>query len=132
MIQKKRKWLIGIGLLIATGFVALVISAYVLSKRVEPYIREQAILYLQQRFDSAVELSVLRVELPKISPLRLLFKGTGGLMARVEGDGIALRHKGRTDVPPMFVMKHFAFDVDIGTLFSDQKTVEMVTIDGME
>src|SRR5262245_16785016 len=132
MTRRKKNWLIAITLFMTAVAVAVVIAAFLLSKRIEPYIREQAILYLQQRFDSAVELPTLRVRLPQISPLRLLFKGTRGLIARVEGEGISLRHKGRTDIPPMFVMKRFAFDIDIGTLFTDQKTVQMVTIDGME
>src|SRR6185503_17739110 len=101
MSRKKRYWLIGVCLFLTGGFIALVVTARALSKRAEPYIREQAILYLQQRFDSDVQLEALRVRLPKISPMRLLTKGSDGLMAHVEGDNISLRHKGRTDVPPM-------------------------------
>jgi hypothetical protein len=43
-----------------------------------------------------------------------------------------MHHKGRRDVPPMFAMKHFAFDVDLGNLFTKSKTVPRVVIDGME
>src|SRR6185295_4671741 len=44
----------------------------------------------------------------------------------------SLRHKGNRDVPPMFVMKRFSFEVDLGTLFTPRKVVHNVTIDGME
>ena len=53
-------------------------------------------------------------------------------MIRVEGSGLSLRHRGRHDSPPMFVMKTFAFEVDLGTLFTNAKRVHSVTIDGME
>src|SRR5262249_7690307 len=52
--------------------------------------------------------------------------------ARVEGEGIVLRHMGRRDVPPMFAMKRFNFEVDLGTLFEETKVVPIVTLEGME
>lgn len=112
--------------------VALSVTAYVLANRFEPYIREQAISYLQNRFDSEVELSSLRVRMPRLSSLQLLLSGGHGALAGVEGERILLRHKGRRDVPPMFVMKAFSFDVDLETLFNETKVVHRVTLDGME
>jgi hypothetical protein len=53
-------------------------------------------------------------------------------MVQVEGDGVLLRHKGRHDVPPMFVMKRFTCEVDLGTLFDTPKIVRSVTVSGME
>jgi hypothetical protein len=50
----------------------------------------------------------------------------------VEGDGVLLRHKGRRDIPPMFVMNKFTCEVDLGTLFETQKIVRSVTVAGME
>jgi hypothetical protein len=61
----------------------------------------------------------------------LLTKGRGSLV-RVDGEGISLRHKGRRDVPPMFAMKKFRFEVDLGTLFFTPKTVQSVLLEGME
>ena len=131
-MNKKKKWLIGTAAVFALGLVALSIVAYIFSIRFEPYIREQAILYLQQRFESEVELAGLRVRMPRMSPLRLLLANGRGAFARVEGEGVVMRHRGRTDVPPMFLMKQFSFEVDLSTLFSPVKIVQFVTIDGME
>jgi hypothetical protein len=64
--------------------------------------------------------------------LRLLLTKGRGALARVEGEGISLRHKGRRDVPPMFAMKKFRFEVDLGTLFETPKTVQWVWLEGME
>src|SRR5262249_46586632 len=108
------------------------IGTSILAKRFEPYIREQAILYLQRRFDSEVELATLRVRMPQTSPIRLVLTHGRGAIARVEGHGLLLRHKGRKDVPPMFAMKEFSFEVDLGTLFDTPKIVRLVTLDGMD
>ena len=131
-MNRKRKWLIGIAAATILGIVTLFVTASVLARRFEPYIREQAISYLRQRFDSNVELAALRVYFPKTSPLRLLLTKGRGALVRVEGEGISLRHKGRRDVPPMFAMKKFRFEVDLGTLFDKPKTVPLVLLEGME
>src|SRR5215831_7103821 len=110
----------------------MLVAASILAKRFEPYIREQAVLYLRRRFDSEVELAALRVRMPQTSTIRLLLSRGRGAVARVEGEGLLLRHKGRRDVPPMFAMKQFYFEVDLGTLFDTPKIVRLVTIDGME
>jgi hypothetical protein len=132
MTRRKRKWLIVVGGIVVTVLIALSVADYVLTHRFEPYIRRQAISYLQNRFDSEVELAALRVRIPRLAPLQVLFKGGSGVFAGVEGDGVLLRHKGRRDLPPMFSMKEFSFEVDLGTLFDDLKVVHLVTIDGME
>src|SRR5262245_50103055 len=132
MSKRKKHVLIGLVVLGLLGFVLMLVVASILSKRFEPYIREQAILYLTRRFDSQVELAALRVRLPRSSPLHLLWtRGRGGI-ARVEGAGLSLRHKGRRDLPPMLVMNKFSFDVELGSLFSPRKIVPVVKLDGME
>jgi hypothetical protein len=102
------------------------------AQRSEPYIREQTIQYLEKRFDSDVELATLRVHLPKMSVLEMIANKARGAMARVEAEGISMRHRSNPDLPPMFRMKKFSFEVDLGTLFDTQKTVRSVTVDGME
>src|SRR5262249_55136000 len=82
--------------------------------------------------DSRVELAALRVHLPNGSPLRLLLTRGRGALARVEGEGISLRHKNRQDIPPMLAMKKFSFEVDLGSLFGSPKRVPLVTLDGLE
>src|SRR5262252_5906582 len=107
MSKRKKHLLIGLVVLGLLGFVLMLVVASILAKRFEPYIREQAILYLQERFDSEVELAALRVHMPRTSPLYLLMTRGRGAVAQVEGEGLLLRHKGHHDVPPMFAIKHF-------------------------
>jgi len=61
----------------------------------------------------------------------LLTRGRGA-RARVNGENLLMRHKGRRDVPPMFGVRKFSFQVDLGSLFGPRKIVPLVTLDGME
>jgi hypothetical protein len=115
-------------LLAAAGYV----GTRILSERFEPYIRDQAIAYLENRFASDVDLQALHVTLPRMSPLKLLTtRGRGGI-ARVMGEGLTMRLQGRRDLPPIFTIRKLAFDLDIGRLFDDTRTVPLVVLEGME
>src|SRR6266550_8945372 len=107
MTLRKKKWVIATTLVFAIAAGALLVAAIIQAKRVEPSIREQAIKYLRERFDCEVELGRLQVRIPPALPIRLLLSGGRGASAQVEGTNLSLRHRGRTDVPPMFVLKHF-------------------------
>jgi hypothetical protein len=131
----KRKYkilLAAAGVLILVLGAAGVMAARFLSRRFEPYVREQAISYLKTRFASDVELRALHIRLPQTSRLRLLrTRGRGGI-ARVNGEGLTMRLQGRPDLPPIFVVRRFAFEIDIGKLFDATRTVPLLVIDGME
>ena len=131
-MSRRKKWLIGCSICVGVAFIALFIAAKVLSRRFEPYIRAQAIEYLAKRFDSHVELTALRVRLPEGSPLRVLFRRGRGAIARVEGEGLSLRHRNRLDVPPMLAIRKFTFEVDLGSIFEGPKHVRSVTLYGLE
>ena len=128
----KRKAFIAVGVLALLAVIAVVIGAHFFRKRVDPYIHEQAVRYLERRFDSDVELAALRVSLPNFSPFKLALTRGHGIFARVDGEGISLRHRGNPNLPPMFLMKRFSFVVDLGSLFGPLKVVPSVMIDGME
>jgi len=128
----KKKVLIGIAIVTGFTLLTLFLVGREMAKRFEPYIREQAIHYLQDRFDSKAEIGALRISMPKLPPFRVLLRKGRGAIARVEGENIVLRHKGRHDIAPMFRMKHMAFEVDLGLVFDSPKHVGLVLIDGME
>jgi hypothetical protein len=130
--RRKKKWLIASGIVTVVALVALSVAGYVLANRFEPYIRVQAIAYLQERFDSNVELASVRVRMPEFSPVEMLLKRGRGVRVGIEGNRVVLRHKGRRDLPPMLSMKKFSFDVDLGTLFDETTIVRRVTIDGLD
>jgi hypothetical protein len=132
MTSRRKKWFVVTTLVFAVAAGGLFVAAFILAKRVEPYIREQAIQYLRKRFDSEVEMARLQVHVPPALPLRLLFSGGRGTLGHVEGTNLSLRHHGRSEVPPMLAIKHFIFGVDLGALLDTPKTVNRVTLDGVE
>jgi len=132
MTPRRKKWLLAAILLAIATAGVLIVASFLLARRVEPYLREQTIKYLQERFDSEVELARLQVYMPTASPLRLLFAGRRGIQVQVEGTDLSLRHHGRRDVPPLLTLKHFSFEVDLGALLETSKTVNRVTLDGIE
>jgi hypothetical protein len=132
MTTLRKKWLaatvIGFGVIIG----AVVIAASVMAKRIEPTVREQAIQYLRRRFDSEVELGGLQVHVPSGLPLRLVFRRGRGALVKVEGTDLFLRHHGRRDIPPLLSLKHFSFEFDLGVLLDTPRTINRVTLDGLE
>jgi len=124
--------LISVAVLLVMLAAAGVVAAEILSRRFEPYVREQAINYLRDRYKSDVELRALHVHLPKVSPLRLLLRRGRGGITRVDGDGLVLRQHGRPDLPPIFAVRDFAFQIDLGKLFDETRTVPVVVLNGME
>ena len=131
-MTRRKRWIVGGGLVLAVIAVGVFISAIMMARRVEPSIKREAIDYLRKRFDSEVELTRLQIHVPPALALRLLFGGGRGSLAQVEGSHLLLRHRGRTDVPPLFTVEHFQFAVDIGALIDSPKTINRVTLDGLE
>lgn len=135
MKPARRTWLITAAILtasIAAIAVGLVVGASVLRKRFEPYIREQAVSYLRKRFDSQVELAGLQIRIPPASPIHMLWTRGRGTLARVDGTGLTVRWKGRTDVPPVLAVRKFSFYVDLGAVFDSPQAVSQVVVDGMK
>lgn len=132
MNPRRKKWLIAAILILVITGGGLFVATSILVKGIEQSIREQAIRYLRERFDSDVELAQLQVHIPATLPLRLLLYGRRGTMVPVEGSDLSLRHHGQIDLPPILALKHFSFEVDLGTLLDTAKTVNRIMLDGLE
>ena len=133
MTTRKKRWIYAVAGVSVVTIAGLAIAASVLSRRFEPFIREQAILYMSERFNCDVELAALRIKMPKLSPVNVLLTRGRGASARVEGEGIAMRYKGApAGSPPVFRIRDFSLKVDLGTLFDETKKVDEVVLEGME
>ena len=116
------------------GVIAALLAAgvVIVTRRLDPYVRDQTLKYLRERFDANVEVGAIQVRVLPIAPLRLLLSaGRDGLVS-VEGENIRIRHEGRQDIPPLFVLRKFRADVDLESLFGDPKRVKRVVLEGME
>ena len=130
--SRRRKWILAFGILAILIIAGLVVAGAVLSRRIEPYARQETIQYLSRRFDSDVALQVLHLRFPTTSPLRLLFTLGRGGSARLEGEGLSLRLKDRLDLAPLFVIQRFRCDVNLDSLLHPPAIVSHIVVDGME
>ena len=128
-----RKWVLtGSAILVGAAVIAGFVVAPRMARRFDPMVREQAIRYLHDRFHSDVEIAALHIHLPKLSRFQLLLKHERGAKVRVDGEGLSMRMAGAPEQPALFTIRKFSFDVDLEALMQPQKTVDEVSIDGME
>jgi hypothetical protein len=116
---------------IALAVISLILGGSLLRRRLEPYVRKKAISYLSKRFDSDVTLSSLHIQIPPVSRVHILLTGGRGTLARVEGTGLILHQKQMPGLPPILTLRHFTFDVDMGTVFDSPPSVDRIVLEGM-
>jgi uncharacterized protein involved in outer membrane biogenesis len=85
---------------------------------VDPRIKQRLVNALGERFDSEVQLATLTVSfLPR---------------PRLSGQGLVLRHKYRTDVPPLVTIASFSGEAGLVGLLSDPLRVSNIHLEGLE
>ncbi|MGH9158852.1 MAG: AsmA-like C-terminal region-containing protein [Vicinamibacteraceae bacterium] len=107
-------------LILIAGLLILVVLVAALSLPIPltPYARDRITEALSERFDAKVELASLRVSvLPRLA---------------VAGNGVVLRHRGRTDVPPLIEIESFSADANLWGLFGDPLRLHNVTLGGLQ
>ena len=102
--------------LLVVGLLALLFLTLPIT--LTPSVRTRLIAALNERFDSKVEVAELRVSvLPRV---------------RVAGEGVVLRFKGRTDVPPMIAIKSFSAEASLFGLIGGPLHLSRVHLTGLE
>src|SRR5262249_93059 len=124
--HRKRNWLIATAIALALVIVGAFIAASMIAHRFEPMVREQAIRYLRERFQSDGQIATLHINPPKVSTLNLLLRHGRGAMVAVEAGGVSMRFN--HEMPPLFAIQKLNFLIDLGTLFEKHKTVEFISI----
>ncbi len=100
--------------LVVVAIVAVVVTGIHLSN---PYLHKKVVEMLSEKFHADVELKDFHVH---------LFPG-----ARIEGSGLALRHEGRTDVPPLISIAEFSAQAGILGLLGKPWKIEQVKLKGL-
>jgi hypothetical protein len=111
-VRKRTKIIIGV---LVAVIIAAAIGTVVSLKHLEPRLREWVVSTLSDSLESDVQLG--EVHLSWV-PLKL------------NGRNLTVRHHGRTDIPPVFVVQSFAVDLRPTDLWSS--VVERVSVDGLE
>jgi hypothetical protein len=104
-------------LLLAFALLLLLGLAGLIGWRLTPYLRDRVVAALSDRFDSQVSLTSLRVVWsPRLG---------------VTGEGLVIRHRGRTDVPPLIELQHFAADASLPGLLARPLRLATVRVTGL-
>lgn len=113
-MANRRKWI-----LTAAGLGALVVIVILtVPIALTPGLRARLTASLEERFDADVELESLRVSmLPRL---------------RVAGTGVVLRHRGRTDVPPLIAIPSFSAEATLWGLLGEPLRLSRVHLEGLE
>jgi hypothetical protein len=130
--NRKRNWLLAIGLVALAVVTGLALSAASLRSRIDPYARQQVVQYLNRRFNSNVELRQLHIDIPQTSWLRLLITRGRGALVTIEGGGLVLRSEQRPGAPPLFAIQRFTAEIELDSLFKPRKIVNHVLLEGMD
>jgi hypothetical protein len=100
--------------LVVTAIVGVIVFGIHFSN---PYLHKKVVEMLREKFHSQVELKDFHV---------YLFPGV-----RIEGSGLALRHEGRTDVPPLISIREFSAKAGILGLPWKPWKVDQITLKGL-
>jgi hypothetical protein len=109
-----RRWLTVLALLLVLGIVGLVAFAPFIKSQ----IRSRTEAYLRARFQSEVQFTDFDVHLfPR---------------PRITMDGLTLRLKGRTDVPPLIQIQRVSFSASLPDVLRRRYTIENVELEGLQ
>ncbi len=103
---------------LAIIILALTGVVFLVAKHYERNAREQVIAALKKQFNGDVTLGSLQVS---------LFPGV-----RATGDGLVVRFAGRTDVPPLIVVKQFRVSASLAGLLRSPLHIGRVDLSGLE
>ncbi len=114
-----RRWLswriVGVTVLIV-GVLGGIGIYYYAERIVESRLRPATIELLEERLNSRVELAAMKVTFsPTLS---------------VRGEGLVIRHQGRTDIPPLITMRSFTIGGGLRPLW--ERRIHRVHVDGLE
>jgi hypothetical protein len=132
MSNRQKYLLAAIPAFIVLAGVGAYFAASVIARRFEPAVRAQAIKYMQDRFHSEVEIGTLHINRPKMSVIQILLRHGRGAIVAVESENVSMRFGGDKSRPPLFAIKKLFFTVDLEVLVAPKKSVNFVSIDGME
>jgi len=114
-MKVRRRWWVTGGLLLT----ALIVTAIAITAARIPFrsetLRRRVVSTLEERLDAKVELGALKLRLYPV--------------VRVVGEGLVVRHKGRTDVPPLIAVDTLTVHASLTGLWG--RRVSHVRLDGL-
>jgi hypothetical protein len=114
--RPRLKWPYAAGIVV--GFLAgLVLFVFLRTRNIEDRTRDWVVRQLQQRFNSDVELEELHVKLlPRMG---------------VDGEGLSIRYHNRRDLPPMFHVQKFSFNLGVLGILRAPRHIAGIYVENM-
>jgi hypothetical protein len=114
--MRRPRWRVISAVALIVGVAAGIAFYYFADSIVERRLRAATIQLLEQRLDSQVELASMKVTLsPSLS---------------IRGEGLAIRHRGRTDIPPLITMRAFTISGGLVPLWN--RRIDRIQVEGLE
>ncbi|HEY3827427.1 MAG TPA: hypothetical protein VGL82_22900 [Bryobacteraceae bacterium] len=104
--------------IVAYVVVGLAITVTIVINRFRPEARNYVISALKQRYKSDVQLGSLQISMFPV--------------VRATGENLVLRVPGRSDLPPMIVIRRFTIEARLRGFFRNPKRVRKVTLEGLQ
>jgi hypothetical protein len=128
IVTKRR--LLWFGAFAAVFFGALLYTGYRIAAGVEPFLREQTIAYLRDKYKAEVDLGAFHVSTPVGNPLAIFRAKSRGVQVRV--DRIVVKRPGQQQLPPLMSIRKLTFRVQVPTLWNPPVTVDHLLLEGLE
>jgi hypothetical protein len=122
-----RKWLVRSLSAFLAIFLALGLASWILARHFEPFVRDQAIRYLEDRFGTGVELPDFHVAISLGSPMAFR---TATLTA--SGRGLVLPYREPTGCPPLIRVGKFQLKSEIAALWYAPRHIREIDLQDLE
>ncbi len=103
------------------------IAAWFAARHFQPFVREQTVQYLQEKFGTGVELGSFHVSVTVGSPWKL-----ETAVLHVSGDRLVLPYPDQPDLPPLIKVGKFRLVADLNSIWKAPRRVREVRIEQVE
>src|SRR5690242_8179871 len=123
MSRRIPRWLVWTAACLALLVAILGTAAWFAARHFQPFVREQAVRYLEDKFGTGVELGTFHVAVTVGSPWKL-----EAAVLRVSGDRLVLPYPNQSGLPPLIKVGRFRMEADLGALWKIPRRIREVRI----